>query len=77
MADTLQQLWISYNNIEKLKGVTVLAKLKVRYMHSQHSLSFNTIAQVLYMSNNNVKEWGEFQKLGELQNLEDLVFVGK
>lgn len=77
MADTLQQLWISYNNIEKLKGVTVLAKLKVRYMHSQHSLSSNTIAQVLYMSNNNVKEWGEFQKLGELQNLEDLVFVGK
>ncbi len=29
------------------------------------------------MSNNNVKEWSEFQKLGELQNLEDLVFVGK
>ena len=29
------------------------------------------------MSNNNVKEWVEFQKLGELQNLEDLVFVGK
>ncbi|XP_064403963.1 dynein axonemal light chain 1-like isoform X2 [Halichondria panicea] len=59
VADTLQQLWISYNNIEKLKGITVLAKLKV-----------------LYMSNNNVKEWSEFQKLGELQNLEDLVFVG-
>lgn len=29
------------------------------------------------MSNNNVKEWGEFQKLAELSNLEELVFVGK
>ena len=27
--DTLQELWISYNNIEKLKEITVLAKLKV------------------------------------------------
>ena len=35
------------------------------------------ILQVLYMSNNSVKDWGEFQKLGELQKLEDLVFVGK
>ena len=30
MADTLEQLWISYNNIEKLKGIAVLKKLKVR-----------------------------------------------
>ena len=29
------------------------------------------------MSNNNVKEWIEFQKLAELSNLEELVFVGK
>ena len=29
VGDTLQELWISYNNIEKLKGITVLAKLKV------------------------------------------------
>ncbi len=28
------------------------------------------------MSNNSVKDWGEFQKLGELQKLEDLLFVG-
>ena len=30
VSDTLEELWISYNNIEKLKGITVLAKLKVR-----------------------------------------------
>ena len=29
---TLQELWISYNNIEKLKEITVLAKLKVVYI---------------------------------------------
>ena len=34
------------------------------------------IAQVLYISNNNVKDWGEFQKLAELSALEDLLFVG-
>ena len=29
VGDTLEQLWISYNNIEKLKGIGVLKKLKV------------------------------------------------
>ena len=28
------------------------------------------------MSNNNVKDWGEFQKMAELHQLEDLLFVG-
>jgi len=59
LGDTLEELWMSYNLIEKLKGVGVLKKLKV-----------------LYMSNNLVKEWTEFNKLQEMPNLEDLVFVG-
>ena len=29
------------------------------------------------MSNNNVKDWGEFQKLAELPALENLLFVGE
>ena len=29
------------------------------------------------MSNNSVKDWGEFHKLGELVALEELLFVGK
>jgi dynein light chain 1 len=32
LGDTLEELWISYNLIEKLKGVGVLKKLKVLYM---------------------------------------------
>ena len=29
VGDTLEELWISYNAIEKLKGIHVLKKLKV------------------------------------------------
>lgn len=32
--------------------------------------------KVLYMGNNLVKDWAEFQKLQEIPNLEELVFVG-
>ncbi|XP_063231862.1 dynein axonemal light chain 1 [Bacillus rossius redtenbacheri] len=32
--------------------------------------------KVLYLSNNLVKDWAEFNKLQELPNLQDLVFVG-
>nr|KAF6391799.1 dynein axonemal light chain 1 [Pipistrellus kuhlii] len=59
VGDTLEELWISYNFIEKLKGIHVMKKLKI-----------------LYMSNNQVKDWAEFVKLAELPCLEDLVFVG-
>jgi dynein light chain 1 len=59
VGDTLEELWISYNLIEKVKGVGVLKKLKV-----------------LYMSNNLVKDWTEFNKLQDLPSLEDLLFVG-
>eukprot|EP00049_Salpingoeca_infusionum_P007939 m.128204 g.128204 ORF g.128204 m.128204 type:complete len:190 (-) comp13866_c1_seq6:2174-2743(-) len=32
VAKTLEELWISYNNIEKLKGIDVLSELKVLYI---------------------------------------------
>jgi len=60
IGDTLEELWISYNLIEKIKGVNVLKNLKV-----------------LYISNNLVKEWAEFNRLAEIPNLKDLIFVGK
>ena len=59
VGETLEELWISYNLLEKLKGVHVLKKLKI-----------------LMMSNNAVKDWGEFNKLADCQNLTELVFVG-
>lgn len=59
LADSLEELWISYNLIEKTKGINAMRNLRV-----------------LYMSNNLVREWNEFNKLQELGNLRDLVFVG-
>lgn len=32
VADTLEELWISYNVIDKLKGIELMKKLKVLYM---------------------------------------------
>lgn len=46
IGETLEELWISYNLIEKMKGVNVLKNLRV-----------------LYLSNNLVREWSEFNKL--------------
>ncbi|KAM9817505.1 LOW QUALITY PROTEIN: dynein axonemal light chain 1-like [Neosynchiropus ocellatus] len=57
--DTLEELWISYNSIEKMDGIQNLKKMTV-----------------LYMSNNQVKDWGEFSKLADLPSLSILVFQG-
>lgn len=35
VADTLEELWISYNFIEKVKGVQVLKKLKVMKVNTK------------------------------------------
>ena len=39
MADSLEQLWISYNSVEKLKGIAVLKKLKVYFVQSSELVS--------------------------------------
>lgn len=59
LGETLEQLWLSYNMIEKMKGVNAMKNLRV-----------------LYMSNNLVREWNEFGKLQDLENLREIVFVG-
>lgn len=32
LADTLEELWISYNLIEKMKGIEIMKKLRVLYI---------------------------------------------
>lgn len=59
VSDTLEELWLSYNLIEKLKGINCLKKLRV-----------------LYLSNNLIKDWVEFNRLQDLVTLEELLFVG-
>lgn len=36
LADTLEELWISYNIIDKMKGVLGMHKLKVLYMSNNN-----------------------------------------
>ena len=44
-ADTLEQLWISYNQIDKLKPIRNLAKLHTLYMaHNLVSTTYKHIA---------------------------------
>ena len=50
--------------------------MHVREASHHFKLPYTIPIKVLYMSNNNVKDWGEFQKLAELHQL-DLLFVGK
>lgn len=59
VAETLEELWLSYNLIEKLKGLAGLKKLRI-----------------LYLSNNQVKDWQEFNRLQEIPTLENLLFMG-
>ena len=59
VADTLGELWISYNAISTLDGFQGLSSL-----------------EILYMSNNNLKDFSELEKLSGLSLLRDVLFVG-
>merc|ERR1712070_879389 len=59
VADTLEELWMSYNLVDKLTNIEKLTKLRV-----------------LYMSNNKVESWKEIERLSQLENLEEVLFVG-
>lgn len=58
VGEHLEELWISYNMIEKTKGVNMLKALKV-----------------LYIGNNLIRDWVEFNRFQEIPNLEDLLFI--
>ena len=59
VAGSLEQLWLSYNEIRDVDGVLCCPKLRV-----------------LYLSNNNIKDWGEIEKLRSISSLEDILLVG-
>ena len=73
VGDTLQELWISYNNIEKLKGINVLKRLKVLKMTNNKVKVGCFQIWVWFLQSN--QDWGEFTKIGELTELEDLGFT--
>jgi len=56
----LEQLWISYNIIEKLDGL------------APHC----TALKVLYIAHNKIKDWNELEKIKDLPSLTNCVFLG-
>jgi dynein light chain 1 len=56
----LEELWLSYNKIDKLSGLDKLKNLKV-----------------LYMSNNQISNWTEIERLAnQCPELVDVLFIG-
>jgi len=91
VANTLTQLWVSYNLIDKLNGLEKLTNLTVLYMRYaaigdffalacslSPTLTSNPTADVVARcaSNNLVAKWTEFEKFKDLTKLEELLFVG-
>ena len=59
MGETLEELWASYNFIDKTKPLEGMKALKV-----------------FYLSHNQVKDWGEFNRFNMLPGLEEVSFMG-
>jgi len=49
--DSLEELWISYNNIEKLDGFANLHNLKVLYMSNNHVHKFDELLKLVELPN--------------------------
>ena len=60
IGSSLKELWISYNMIESLNGL------------APHCVSL----KVLYIAHNRIKDWNELDKLKELPELRNCVFLG-
>ncbi|XP_052268329.1 dynein axonemal light chain 1-like [Dreissena polymorpha] len=56
VGDTLEEMWISYNNIEKLKGINVLKKLKVLYIRVTNVKDMSEFSKLVDLPN--MKELG-------------------
>lgn len=85
VAPTLQQLWISYNLIDKLNGIEKLTNITVLYMRLTCSVHLDVCLAELgepvlmlafLCSNNLIAKWSEFDKFKDCTKLEELLFVG-
>ncbi|KAJ2941887.1 hypothetical protein O0L34_g15714 [Tuta absoluta] len=78
----LRILSLGRNYIKSFSGMETVADtleelwLSYNLIEKLKGISALRNLKVLYMSNNLVKEWSEFNKLQELPQLEDLLFVG-
>lgn len=80
--DSLEILSIGRNGLSKLQNLdsvqTTLTQLWCSYNNIDKLTGIEKLKKlkVLYMSNNNVSQWSEFERLKELPELADLLFVG-
>ncbi|XP_029160437.1 dynein light chain 1, axonemal-like isoform X2 [Nylanderia fulva] len=51
LGDTLEELWISYNCIEKMKGIQAMKNLRVLYMSNNLIREWNEFARLLELPN--------------------------
>ncbi len=47
LANTLEEIWVSYNSIEKLDGLTGLRKLRVVFMSNNNIKSFDELLKLV------------------------------
>ncbi|KAL0118563.1 hypothetical protein PUN28_009319 [Cardiocondyla obscurior] len=77
----LKILSLSRNNIKTFSGLEAigdhLEELWISYnlIEKIKGVSAFKALRVLYMGNNLVKDWSEFNRLQEIPNLEDLLFI--
>ena len=50
VSETLEELWISYNQIEKLKGIGVMTKLRVLTMSNNHVREWSEFMRLVEMA---------------------------
>ena len=78
----LKILSLARNNIKNLTGLEAvgetLVELWISYNNIEKMKGLHVLKKlkVLYFSNNSVKDWGEFNKLADCPDLEELVFTG-
>lgn len=77
----LRILSLSRNNIKTFSGLEAigdhLEELWISYNLIEKIKGVNVLKalKVLYMGNNLVKDWAEFNRLQEIPNLQDLLFI--
>jgi len=78
VGDTLEELWISYNSIEKLKGIHVLKKLKVSLCYIPSNIFPNVCSstvKLLQTSPRLQKPSKLYIKLQKFLSLHSFIFV--
>ncbi|BFG06279.1 dynein light chain 1 axonemal [Drosophila madeirensis] len=78
----LKVLSLSRNYIKQISGLEAVAEtleelwLSYNLIEKIKGLTTLKCLKVLYISNNLIKDWSEFNRLAEIESLEDLVVVG-